>query len=229
MADHIITYFDGKKLSRLVFEGCTEPTESQLIAMLGGETAELSDTDNIMPERFFGYRIDRFIDPESGEPEDTLEAHCLYVRTTEDIMVRTERVFDLIEPFIGLDLYYLFTGSYEYTAETDAVNNAAVAAKYLKFSGRYENHLLTSREITELLKGNEVIIEYITESGNWERTVARLVPTGFADSAEEPEPTITAKVIASEECVLPSDTEAFGKMLYDIERGTAVPEYPEDF
>ena len=38
---HTVTYFDGKRLSRLVFDDCSEPTESELISMLGGDTVEL--------------------------------------------------------------------------------------------------------------------------------------------------------------------------------------------
>ena len=56
---HTVTYFDGKRLSRLVFDDCSEPTEAELISMLGGDTVELICGSPDAPESFFGYRIGR--------------------------------------------------------------------------------------------------------------------------------------------------------------------------
>lgn len=187
MADHIITYFDGKKLSRFVFENCAEPDEQDLIAMLEGKTVELIGGSADSPEAFLGYRIDRFAGEETedgAEPEPTLEAHRLYSRSCKDIGVETERVFDFLEPFIGLDLYYLVTGERGYTGQTDAVNDAAVSAKRLTFSGRYENHVFTPAELTELIKGNEIYFEYVSGAGDWVRISGRLFPSALTETAE---------------------------------------------
>ena len=203
MADHTITYFDGKKLSRFVFEGCAEPTEADLISLLKGETVELIGGSAEAPEAFLGYRIDRF----AGEPaedgteqESTLEAHRLYSRSCKDITVTTERVFDFLEPFIGLDLYYLVTGERGYTEQTDAVNNAAVNARRLTFSGRYENHVFTPAELTELINGREIYFEYVSSEGDWVRLTGRLFPAGLDETAEgSQECTVTAKFFPADE------------------------------
>lgn len=187
MADHIITYFDGKKLSWFVFENCAEPDEQDLIAMLDGKTVELIGGSADAPEAFLGYRIDRFAGEEAedgAEPEPTLEAHRLYSRSCKDIGVETERVFDFLEPFIGLDLYYLVTGERGYTEQTDVVNNAAVNAKLLTFSGRYENHVFTPAELTELIKGSEIYFEYVSGGDDWVRISGRLFPSELRETAE---------------------------------------------
>ena len=181
---HTVTYFDGKRLSRLVFDDCSEPTESELISMLGGDTVELICGSPDAPESFFGYRIGRFAgeDNEDGTPAgDSLEAYRLYTRSCKDISVETERVFDFIEPFIGLDLVYLMTGKLGSSAEADDINNAAVNAGLLRFSGRYGNHVFTPAELTELIKGNEIYFEYINSAEEWVRLSGRLLPVGFTD------------------------------------------------
>ena len=205
MADqHTISYFDGKKLSRFVFEDCLEPTEADLTAMLKGDTVELISGSADAPESFIGYRIDRFAGEETEDgalTESTLEANRLYTRSCKDISVATERVFDFIEPFIGLDLLYLVTGTPEYSGQAaDEVNNAAVNARLLTFSGRYENHVFTPSELTELIKGNEIYFEYVSSSGDWVRLSGRLFPSGIAETAEgSQERTVTARFFPVDE------------------------------